>query len=46
MEQYELLWQCYLSEQMTTKQLEIHTKEDPEFASFVEQKLKEHFGAI
>lgn len=41
MENYELMWQCFMSDQMTAKQLDEHIREDKEFESFVWQKIRE-----
>ena len=40
MTNYELLWECYRSEQMTFSQLEQHMNEDPEFKAWVMEKFK------
>ena len=42
MEKYELLWECFMSEQLSAMQLDQHIREDKEFESFVWQKIKEH----
>lgn len=39
MNNYELLWECYISEQMTFSQLEQHMNEDPEFKEFVMKRM-------
>jgi hypothetical protein len=41
MKNYELLWECFISEQMTAKQLDDHIREDPEFEAFVWKKIHE-----
>jgi len=38
---YQLLWECYLSGQMSTKQLNEHIRFDPEFDSWVMEKIKD-----
>lgn len=40
MEQYELLWQCFMSDQMTAKQLDQHVREDSDFEKFVLEKVE------
>lgn len=39
MSNYELLWECYQSEQMTFSQLEKHMIDDPEFRVWVMEKV-------
>jgi hypothetical protein len=41
MENYEQLWECFLSDQMTVNQLQQHMDEDSDFLSFVERKIHE-----
>lgn len=41
MSNYNLLWECFMSDQMTAMQLEQHMKDDPEFKTWVENKLRE-----
>lgn len=43
MNSYELLWECFMSEQMTAVQLEKHMIEDPDFKIWVENKVKQQF---
>jgi len=43
MNNYELLWECFMSEQMTIAQLEQHMVEDPEFKTWIQNKLKKDF---
>lgn len=38
---YEALWTCYLTGQMSEAQLQIHMSEDKDFAEFVERRRKE-----
>jgi hypothetical protein len=40
MNNYELLWECFMSDQMTAKQLDDHIREDPEFETFVWNKIR------
>lgn len=41
MNNYELLWECFMSDQMTAMQLDQHIREDKDFESFVWQKIRE-----
>ena len=41
MNNYELLWECFMSDQMTAKQLDEHIREDGEFAEFVMEKVRQ-----
>jgi hypothetical protein len=41
MKNYELLWECFMSEQMSVEQMIEHFKEDPQFENFVHAKIKE-----
>jgi len=37
---YELLWECYVTEQMSFSQLEQHMNEDPLFKQWVMEKFR------
>lgn len=41
MNNYEQLWQCFMSDQMTAMQLDQHIREDKEFEAFVWAKIRE-----
>ena len=41
MNNYELLWECFMSDQMTAKQLDEHIREDAEFEKFVMERVRE-----
>lgn len=41
MASYELLWDCFMSDQMTYQQLEQHMAEDSNFKVWVENRVKE-----
>lgn len=41
MTDYNLLWECFMSDQMTAKQLDDHIREDPEFEKWVWNKIRE-----
>ncbi len=43
---YQLLWECFMSDQMTAKQLDDHIRSDPEFEKWVNAKVKEYRDAI
>jgi hypothetical protein len=43
---YELLWECFMSDQMSAKQLDEHIKEDPAFEEFVWNKIREIRDAL
>ena len=41
MNNYELMWECFMSEQMTAQQLDQHIREDADFETFVWKKIRE-----
>ncbi len=43
---YQLLWECFMSDQMTAKQLDEHIRADPEFENWVNAKVKEYRDAV
>ena len=42
-EQYELLWQCYKSGQISEKQWQEHLKEDPDLVDYLRTKAPKDF---
>ena len=41
MSNYELMLECFMSDQMTAKQLDEHIREDAKFAEFVMEKVRQ-----
>lgn len=42
MNNYELIWESFMTDQITAKQLDNYIRQDAEFETFVWNKIREH----
>lgn len=45
-QEYQMIWDCFMSEQMTASQLDQHIREDSNFEEFVWTKIREIRNAV